>query len=113
MYNRKQSETLLTKEYGFKTTHEKHEENVFTRWYQSFYLFEKFAIDKRKAHLSSLINSGQMTRDEALAELAKSPVYPELGLEKKVMQYPKRPYTDFRTDERLFNAISRFVKLLS
>lgn len=52
----------------------KHYESVFTRFYQGYILPTKFGIDKRKAHLSTLICSGQMTRNEALEELAK-PMY--------------------------------------
>ena len=111
-YNREDSIKLLEEKYGYKNYGEKHCESVFTQWFQNFYLYEKFAIDKRKAHLSSLINSGQMTRSEALEELAKPPVYPALGLEKKVMKYPKRSYTDFKTDEKLWKFITTLVRAL-
>lgn len=110
-YNRANAIKELEEKYGYKPYGEKHCESTFTQWFQNFYLFEKFGIDKRKAHLSSLINSGQITRDEALEELGKNPVYPSLGLEVKVMEYEKQPYTNFKTDEKLFNRISRFVKL--
>src|SRR5688572_20135846 len=99
MYNRKESEQMLIEKYGFKSTGLKHEENLFTKWYQNFYLFTKFNIDKRKAHFSSLINAGQMTQAEAMFLLTASPVYPQLGLEARVMKYPKRSHYDFKTDE--------------
>jgi N-acetyl sugar amidotransferase len=44
----------------------KHYESVFTRFYQGFILPNKFGFDKRRAHLSTLICSGQMTRDQAM-----------------------------------------------
>ena len=47
----------------------KHHESVFTRFFQAYMLPRKFNIDKRRAHLSTLICSGQVTREEALAEL--------------------------------------------
>jgi len=47
----------------------KHYESVYTRFYQAYYLPEKFNIDKRKCHLSDLINAKQITRDEALIDL--------------------------------------------
>jgi N-acetyl sugar amidotransferase len=47
----------------------KHYESVYTRFYQAFYLPEKFNIDKRKCHLSDLINAKQISRDEALIDL--------------------------------------------
>lgn len=99
MYNRKESEEFLIKTYGFESTGEKHEESIFTRWYQNFYLYEKFGIDKRIAHYSSLINSGQMTREEAMFKLQANPVYPQLRIEVKVMKYPKREHTSFKTDK--------------
>lgn len=111
-YNREEAIKELSEKFGYKHPGKKHEESIWTRWFQSFYLFEKFGIDKRKAHYSSLINSGQMTRDEALALLEESPVYPELGIEKKVLKYKPHEYTDYKTDEKLFNWISRVVKAL-
>lgn len=110
-YNRADSIAVLEKEYGYKSYGDKHCENVFTQWFQNYYLFEKFSIDKRKAHYSSMINSGQMHRNEALMLLGQNPIYPELGLEKRVLAYRKRPYTNFKTDEKLYKAISNFVKL--
>jgi len=112
-YNRKEAIFELTDKFGYKDYGAKHEESVWTSWFQNFYLFEKWNIDKRKAHLSSLINSGQMTRQEAVQELQKCPVYPEMGIEEKVMAYPKHEYTDYRTDEKLYNFICKFVKWLS
>lgn len=110
-YNRAESIKCLEKEYGFKDTGEKHCENYFTDWHIHYYLFEKFGIDKRKAHFSSLINSGQMTRKEAMDSLAERPVYPELGLEKLIKKFPKRSHYDFKTD-KWFNRISKFVRFL-
>lgn len=111
-YNRAGSIKELGEEYGWQDYHEKHCENLFTWWFQNFYLFEKFSIDKRKAHFSSLINSGQMTRKEAMDLLADRPVYPKFGLEQKVMQYEKRSHYDFPTDEKLFNFIGKVIKKL-
>lgn len=111
-YNREEAIKTLQKEYGWKPYGEKHGENIFTAWFQNFYLFEKWGIDKRKAHLSSLIVSGQMTREEALAELEKNPVYPRLGIEEQVMRYSKHEYTDYPTDEWLWNSITTLIRLL-
>lgn len=110
-YNREESIKLLEKEYGYKSYGEKHCESVFTQWFQNWYLFEKFNIDKRKAHLSSLINSGQMKRWDAVMETMKSPVYPRFGIEGKVLKYKKRSHYEFKTDEWLYNLISKFIKL--
>lgn len=48
----------------------KHYESILTRFLQCYYLPVKFGIDKRKSHFSSLIVSGQMTREEALDKLS-------------------------------------------
>src|SRR3990167_636254 len=111
-YDRAAAIKLLEEKYDWRDYGEKHEESIFTKWFQSFYLFTKFSVDKRKAHYSALINSDQMTRAEAMLLLQRNPEYPKLGIEEKVMKYPKRPHTDFATDERLFDAISKVVRFL-
>ena len=52
----------------------KHYESIFTRFYQGYILPNKFGVDKRRWHLSNLIWSGQLTRDNALSQL-KYPTY--------------------------------------
>ena len=108
-YNREESEQMLIEKYEFKSTGGKHEENYFTWWFQNFFLFEKFGFDKRKAHLSSLINSGQITRSEALFRLSAEPVYPKLGIEERVMKYPKTRHEEFAHDN--YDSIAKLIKL--
>lgn len=62
-------EKLNWQDYGGK-----HYESIWTRFYQGYILPKKFNIDKRKAHLSNLICSGQITKEEALKEMEK-PIY--------------------------------------
>jgi N-acetyl sugar amidotransferase len=54
----------------------KHYESIWTRFYQGYILPVKFSIDKRKAHYSNLIFSGQLTKEEAVQKLAQ-PMLPE------------------------------------
>ena len=61
---------VLQDELDWKYYGGKHYESVFTRFFQGHYLPGRFGFDKRKAHLSSLIMSGQMTRTEALDEIS-------------------------------------------
>lgn len=75
-YNRDESKKILEKELGWRDYGYKHYESVWTRFFQGHYLPAKFGFDKRRAHLSTLICSGQMTRDEALAKMRTS-VYEE------------------------------------
>lgn len=68
-YNKEEAKAILTEKFNWKDYGPKHSESIFTRFYQNYILPVKFNIDKRKAHLSSLICSGQLTRKEALDEL--------------------------------------------
>lgn len=68
-YDKSQALEVLQKELGWQPYGGKHYESVYTRFYQGYVLPRKFGIDKRRGHLSDLINSGQITRDEALNEL--------------------------------------------
>jgi len=74
-YVKADAKQAIAGELGWRDYGGKHYESVFTRYFQGSYLPKKFGFDKRKAHLSSLIMSGQLTRDTALAELAE-PDYP-------------------------------------
>lgn len=69
---------LIEDRLGWRDYGGKHYESIFTRFYQGYILPVKFGIDKRKAHLSNLIFSGQRTKQEALAELARPAYDPEL-----------------------------------
>ena len=73
-FNKDEARALLQKEYGWKDYGGKHCESKFTKFFQNYYLPTKFGFDKRKAHLSSLISCGQLTRDEAIKEIIK-PIY--------------------------------------
>lgn len=110
-YSLEKSKSLLREKYGWKDYPGKHCESYFTWWFQNYYLFEKFGFDKRKAHYSSLINSGQMTRKEAMDLLADRPEYPRLGWEDKIWKYSKRSHDEFKKDERLWKFLATSVRL--
>jgi hypothetical protein len=67
---------VLDKELNWEYYGGKHYESIYTRFFQGYILPEKFKIDKRVGHLSDLINSGQISKEEAVIRL-KEPVYPE------------------------------------
>lgn len=69
-YIREEAVELLTRELGWENYGGKHHESVYTRYYQACILPDKFGYDKRRAHLSSLICAGQISRETALEELA-------------------------------------------
>lgn len=109
-YNREDSIRVLGEKYGYAHPGEKHCESVWTKWFQNFYLFEKWGIDKRKAHLSSMIMSGQITRKEALEALEKNPEYPLLGIEDRVLKYPKHEHEEYKKD-RVYPFIASLLRL--
>ena len=69
---------LLRNQLGWKDYGGKHHESIYTRFYQGYVLPRKFGVDKRYGHLSDLINAGQITRTQALAEMQKPPYAEEL-----------------------------------
>lgn len=116
-YSKEQAKRLLREEFGWRDYGGKHYESVFTKFFQAHYLPEKFGYDKRLAHLSSLIVSGQCTKNDAQCEL-NSPAYlpgeleedrnywlKKLGLSKedyqRVMKAKPSFYTDFENSESL------------
>jgi N-acetyl sugar amidotransferase len=70
-YDKEKAKDVLRSEYGWREYGTKHSESRFTKFYQDIYLPRKHGYDKRKLHYSSLIVSGQITRDAALLELGK------------------------------------------
>lgn len=110
-YRKKDAIALLEREYGWIPYGEKHCENVWTWWFQHWYLPVKWKLDKRKPHYSSLINSGQMTRQEAVRKLIEPLTYPSLGIEEKVMRYPKKNHLDYPNDGWKWEALRRLYGL--
>lgn len=118
-YNKKAVKELIAKELGWKDYGGKHYESIFTKFYQAYILPTKFHIDKRKAHLSTLICSGQMTKEEALKELAQPLYTPEalkidyeyvlkkLGLStsafEAIMKLPPKKHTDYPIERGMFD----------
>lgn len=79
-YNRERAFKELYDFCGFEYYGRKHLENTLTAFIQLYWLPNKFKVDKRSSHLSSMIVSGQMTREQALEEL-KQPLYGEQEME--------------------------------
>ncbi len=77
-YDKEAVEKELHEKFGWEKYANKHYENIFTRFYEGYYLTKKFGYDKRKCYLSNLILTGQLTRDEALSKLAEAPYDDEI-----------------------------------
>lgn len=80
-YTKKDAIETLQKEFGWEPYANKHFECVFTRFYEGYWLIKKFGYDKRKAHFSSLILTGQMDRNEAMENLQEPPYDEQMALE--------------------------------
>ena len=123
-YNKEQVMSILQKDLNWIYYGGKHYESIYTRFYQGFLLPKKFGIDKRYAHLSDLINSGQISKDAALAELDKDN-YPiqqkdddmffvmkklELSQDEflKIMKQPKKNFSDYPNSSK-FLFLLKFV----
>lgn len=64
---------VLERDLGWRNYGGKHFESLYTRFYQGYILPKKFGFDKRKTHLSSLVCSGELTREQALHQLREEP----------------------------------------
>ncbi len=117
-YIKSEVKKTIIEELGWRDYGGKHYESIFTRFYQGYILPVKFHIDKRKAHLSNLIFSGQISKSEALNELDK-PIYDheQLKIDKEfvlkklelskvefdeLMQKPRKEHTDFATEKSFY-----------
>ena len=110
-YRKKDVDGILKNELGWEYYGGHHHENLYTKFFQSYYLPTKFMIDKRKTELSALVRSGQITREEALKEVQMTPYkYNEevveyalnkLGLSKndfeEIMNTPSKSHNDYNT----------------
>jgi N-acetyl sugar amidotransferase len=123
-YNKEQVKRRIETELGWRDYGGKHYESIFTRFYQGYILPNKFNIDKRRAHYSNLICSGQLSREEALEKI-KNPQYErsvlnsdyefvlkKLGLTEeefhKIMTAPIKKHTDYPIERSIY---SRFPVL--
>ncbi|MFY0640151.1 MAG: N-acetyl sugar amidotransferase [Bermanella sp.] len=119
-YDKNKAIQFLQDEYGWVYYGGKHHESKWTKFFQAYYLPVKFGYDKRKAHLSSLIVSGQVTREAALREL-EQPLYNDqeleedkrfiakkLGLELRdfnaLLELPNKEYSDYPNQEKILKA---------
>lgn len=90
-YKKGDAKKTIIEKMGWRDYGGKHYESIFTRFYQGHILLTKFNIDKRKAHLASLINSGQITKQEALLEL-QNPPYPSDSMLREDFEYVAKKF---------------------
>lgn len=127
-YRKDEAIALLRDRYGWQEYPHKHYESRFTRFYEGYWLPNKFGYDKRRAHFSSLVLTGQMARDEALDRLAEPPYDPELARQdfeyvatkldwtveelREIMAGPNRTYRDYRHSMGLMELGTAALRLL-
>jgi N-acetyl sugar amidotransferase len=97
----------LQAEVGWKPYGRKHGESLFTKVFQNYYLPFRFGYDKRRPHFSSLIASGQMSRERALSELDK-PLYDSTELELDLDYFCKKLRITRAEFEQLLEAPRRY-----
>lgn len=124
-YEKSAAQQELIEKVDYRPYDFKHGESVWTRFFQNYFLPEKFGIDKRKAHLSSLVCAGQISRDYALSEMEK-PIYDKvlfksdydfvlkkLGIDeicfKKILTNAPKSAKDFSSHYELFERLE-FLK---
>ena len=126
-YKYEEAKAAITRELDWRDYGGKHHESIFTRFYQCCILPAKFGIDKRKAHLSNLIFSGQLDRSAALDLLLEPPcsaevmasdrefVLKKLGLGDvefdRMMAATPRSHEEFKTEVALSKTIPGGVVL--
>jgi hypothetical protein len=127
-YNKDEVKKLIIDKLGWRDYGGKHYESVFTRFYQGYILKEKFGIDKRQFHLSTLVQSGQITREEALCEYALPAYIPSQLEEDKLyvikklgftaesfddyMKAPIKNHTDYPTIQGYWNIYFKIIGYL-
>jgi N-acetyl sugar amidotransferase len=126
-YSKREARSILEDELDWKYYGGKHYESIYTRFYQGYILPNKFGYDKRRTHLSSLICSNEITRDEALEELVNDPypaalmmndkefVIKKFGLTKEdfdgIMALPPKSFYDYPSYEKAIRN-SRWFELM-
>ena len=127
-YIKAEAMKFLENEYGWKPYPQKHFESRFTKFYEGYWLPERFGFDTRKVQYSSLILTGQMSREEALEKL-KKPAYDPEAIEDEFsyiatklnistdelrgyLTMPKKFYWDYKNQVRIFVLGAKVLKAL-
>jgi N-acetyl sugar amidotransferase len=127
-YNKKEAMATLQTEFGWQPYPQKHFESRFTRFYEGYWLPERFGFDTRKVQFSSLILTDQMSREEALDELSRPSldeieakqefayVAKKLDIsEAELQQYfdsPKRTHRDYKSQQLIYSLGAFGMRLL-
>ena len=127
-YIKKEAEQELGRLFGWHAFKHKHHESRFTRFYEDYWLPKRFGYEKRRAHFSSLIMTGQMTRAEALERISRPEmdehflsqefqyVAQKLSLTKdelqKYFELPKKNYRNYKNKRWLISIGANVLRWL-
>jgi len=127
-YDKKGAEDELEQRFGWQRFQHKHHESRFTRFYEDYWLPRRFGYEKRRAHFSSLIMTGQMTREQALERISRAEmdehflkqefeyVAHKLGLTVDELQalfdLPKKTYRDYKNKRDLIGLGANVMRKL-
>lgn len=127
-YEKAAAVKLLTEKFGWQPYPQKHFESRFTRFYEGYWLPKKFGFDTRKVQYSSLIVTGQMTREAALEKL-KTPALDDATVRQEFefvanklevstselqgyFDAPNKTYRDYKSQEALYMVGAKIMKAL-
>jgi N-acetyl sugar amidotransferase len=127
-YIKENAKQLLVDRFDWQPYPQKHFESRFTKFYESFWLPERFGYDVRKVQYSSLILTGQMSRSSAL-EALKRPTFDKENIEQEIefvankldmttdellsyVKLPKKTYKDYKNQEKIYKFGARVMKML-
>ena len=127
-YIKRDAEDELGRRFGWQRFQHKHHESRFTRFYEDYWLPRRFGYEKRRAHFSSLIMTGQMTRGQALNRISRPEmdehflkqefeyVAHKLGLTvdelQKMFDMPKKTYRDYKNKRDLIGLGANVMRKL-
>lgn len=127
-YIKEEAKQLLMERFGWQPYPQKHFESRFTKFYESYWLPKRFGYDVRRVQYSSLIVTGQMTRDEAL-ELLSKPSYDNVTISQEIefvanklgisvgelnsfMELPHKTCKDYKNQQQIYDYGSRMMRAL-
>lgn len=128
-YSKKMAIQILHDEFDWNYYGGKHFESRFTKFFQSYYLPKKFGYEKKRAHISSLIVGGELSREQGLIDVADDTIYPErkmledrdyilkkldISLEEweQIMSAPNKSEDDYKNGKKLLSNLQAIKRKL-
>ncbi|MBL4597202.1 MAG: N-acetyl sugar amidotransferase [Robiginitomaculum sp.] len=127
-YIKTEAVKMLIREFGWQPYPQKHFESRFTRFYEGYWLPQKFGYDTRRVQFSSLILTDQMTREDALKQLETSPYDQEtihhdfeyiatklqvsIAELQSYLDAPNKSYKDYKSQDSIYKYGAMAMKLL-